>query len=113
MKLKFLPLLFLSLLFISVGQADEWLFLDDTPYDIDVVYREEAAPFIKHVEDEWEIYQFGKNSLRKIEQFTTTEVQTENFYLKFMFELDDLKPRIKSKINYRGKTVYLVFNFAE
>lgn len=93
--------------------ADDWILSPYSPYDVDIIYKQEAASYIEHVENEWKLYQLSKNSWRKVERLASAEYQTKNLKLNVQLGLNDLKPSLKSKIQYKGKTIYLVFDFQE
>ena len=76
MKAIFLPLIVAPLLFLSTANAQDWrspLY----PYNADMIYKEEAAPYIQHVEDTWRIYQVSRDNLNRIERLATAEYQTK------------------------------------
>lgn len=113
MKMNVLSLLILPLLFAAPASAGEWDLTPYTPYDVDIIYREEAADYIRYVEDTWVLYQVGKRSMTRIERLATAEYHTKNLHLKIRLDLNDLKPVIKSKIEYKGKVVYLEFAYTD
>jgi hypothetical protein len=59
MNIRFLPLLLLPFLIVSYADAQEREFFFFSPYNMDVTYRQEAAPYIAHVEDNWKFYKLG------------------------------------------------------
>jgi hypothetical protein len=112
MKYEVLPLLVLSLLVATAARAEDAHPFPHSPYSIDVIYKEEAAPYIRHVEDNWRIYQVGKANLDRIEKLASTEYHTKNLNLNIRLGMDGLKPVIKSKLQYKGATIYFVFSYS-
>ena len=113
MTIKFLPLLLLPFFVISVAHAQEREFFFFSPYDMDVTYKQEAAPYIEHVEDNWRFYNIGKKSWKKIERVTMATYRAKTFDVSFQLGITDLKPGLKSKIKYKGKTINFVFGFVD
>ena len=62
-----------------------------SPYNKDVIYRQEAAPYIEYVEKNWKIYQIGVKNLKRIEQSTRAEYRSEIINCSVQLELKDLK----------------------
>ena len=106
MKANFLFLLMLSLLLTAPASAGEWDNIPYSPSDTDFIYREQAADYIRHVEDTWVLYRIGKQSINHIEKLATAEYHTKNLHLDLRLDLNDFKPVIKTKIEYKGKVVF-------
>ena len=66
MRPIFFLLLLLAVLVAPKAEAQEREFFFFSPYDMDVTYKQEAAPYIEHVEDNWRFYKIGKKSWKKI-----------------------------------------------
>jgi len=104
MKIRFLPLLLLPFLLIPDAGAQEREFFFFSPYDMDVTYKQEAAPYIEHVEDNWNFYKIGKKRWKQIERVTMATYRAKTFDVSFQLGINNLKPGLKSKIKYKGKT---------
>lgn len=113
MNIRFLTLILFSLVIIPSAEAQEREFFFFSPYNVDVTYEQEAAPYIEHVEDNWKFYQFGKRSWKRIEKVTMLSYRTKAVDVSIQLGITDLKPGIKSKIGYKGKTINLVFGFTD
>ncbi len=113
MKIKFLPLLLLPICIASQAVAQEWEYFVYSPYDADAIYAQEAASYIEYVEDNWQFYRIGKRSWKQLEKITMAKFSSTNFDISFQLGIRDLKPGIKSKIRYKGKTINLVFEVTD
>lgn len=113
MNIRFLPLLLLPFLVMPYAEAQEREFFFFSPYDVDVTYEQEAAPYIEHVEDNWRFYNIGKKSWKKIERVTMATYRTKTFDISFQLGITDLKPGLKSKVKYKGRTFNFVFGFVD
>jgi hypothetical protein len=113
MNIRFLPLLLLPFLIVSYADAQEREFFFFSPYNMDVTYRQEAAPYIAHVEDNWKFYKIGKKSWKRIERVTMATYQTKTFDVSVQLGVENLKPGFRSKIKYKGKTINFVFGFTD
>jgi hypothetical protein len=102
----------LSLLVVTSARAEDAPVFPHSPYNMDVIYKEEAAPYIHHVENTWLIYQISKSNLDRIEKLARTEYHTKNLNVVVRLGLDGLKPVIKSKLQYKGTTIYFVFSYS-
>jgi hypothetical protein len=113
MNIRLLPLLLLPFLIVPYAEAQEGGYFFFSPYDIDVTYKQEAAPYIEHVEDNWIFYQIGKKSWKKVEKVTMATYRAKTFDVSFQLGINNLKPGLKSKVRYKGKTINFVFGFLD
>lgn len=81
-----------------------------SPYDMDVIYRQEAAPYIEYVRKNWKIYKIGFEGLRKFERSTKAEFRSEKIKMSVQLELDNFKPGICTKIQFCKKPIYFKFS---
>lgn len=110
MKKGFLISILILLLSAAVVWAED---PDDpmlSPYNMDVIYQQEAAPYIEYVENNWKFYKIGSESFRKIERSTRAEFRTEKINVSVQLELDDLKPGISTRVQFFKKRIYFVFS---
>ena len=84
-----------------------------SPYDEDVIYRQEAAPYIEYVEKTWKIYKIGSESLRRLERSTKVEYRTKKIKCSVQLELNDLKPGISTKVQFFKKPIFFVFTVTD
>ncbi len=101
------------LLFAAIARAEDPRDPMISPYDEDVIYRQEAAPYIEYVEKTWKIYKLGSESLRRFERSTKVEYRTEKIKCSVQLELNDLKPGISTKIQFFKKPIFFVFTIKE
>ena len=83
------------------------------PYDEDVLYRQEAAPYIEYVEKTWKFYKFGTESLKRFERSTKIEYRSEKIKCSIQLELDNLKPGISTKVQFFKKPIFFVFKVTD
>ena len=113
MKQGVLTSIMISLLFVAIARAEDPREPMISPYDEDVIYRQEAAPYIEHVEKTWKIYKIGTESLRRLERSTKVEYRTQKIKWSVQLELNDLKPGISTKIQFFKKPVFFVFTVTD
>lgn len=109
MKRSLLTSILIVLLVATAARAGDPDTMMISPYDEDVIYLQEAAPYIEYVEKKWKFYTIGKESLRRIERSTKLEYRSEKIKCSVQLELNDLKPGISTKIQFFKKPVFFEF----
>ena len=113
MKLGILISILFVLLSATAAQAEEPDSPMISPYNMDVIYRQEAAPYIEYVKKNWILYKIGSESLKRIERSTKVEYRTEKIKWSVQLELDDLKPGISTKVQFFKKPIYFIFSVTD
>ena len=113
MKQGVLISILIVLLFAAVVRAEDPYDPMLSPYNEDVIYRQEAAPYIEYVEKNWKLYKLGTESFKRIEQSTKVEYRSEKLKCSVQLELNDLRPGISTKIQFFKKPIYFVFTVSD
>lgn len=114
MKQSLLMFILILLLFAATVRAEGPDSRVIYPYDMDVIYRQEAAPYIEHVENTWKFYKIGSENLRRIERSTKVGYRSRKINYSFQLELDDnLRPGISTKVQFFNKPIFFVFSVTD
>ncbi len=103
----------LTLLIAGQCGAQEFGDLYQSPYDPSITYRQEAATYIQHVENSWSLYQISEKSLQKIEDTARAEYHAPTFDWSLQLDLDRLRPRVLTRIQFFGKPIFFEFTVTD